>query len=101
MRAKVIEKKLVFRKFIRKHEIDLNNLKWVYLQKEDVCTKGCIEINTEINRVIVYTSDNEKFVFMYEGPSDANKLIEDIIRDNPNVRYGYTDENKELFKDII
>ncbi len=94
----VTDKKLVYRKYIRTCELPIENLVWAYLQQEDISAKMCCgSFHAEIGRVVVVERDGKKEVFQFESMQEARELLEQLIKENPEIQVGYTKENRERF----
>jgi len=68
MKAEVKDNKLYYREFLIKKELPIEDIRWVYLQKEDVNSKLCCgSLNIEITRVIVVDKNGKKISIEYES----------------------------------
>lgn len=98
--AKVIvaDGKLIYRKLMKIFEIPMTEILWAYLQQEDVSAKMCCgSFHSEIGRVIILERDGKKESFQFESMQEARELLEQLKKANPDMKIGYTKENKERF----
>ncbi len=105
MKVTVENGKLIYRKWIKRHELPLDDLQWAYLQMEDVSSHVCCgEYACEIGRVVVVDKNGKKEVFQFdhmgEGMKIARKLLAEIQAAKPDLAIGYTKENRAKFEPI-
>ncbi len=105
MKVRVEDGKLKYRKMLKKRELPLDDLKWAYLQMEDVSSHVCCgEYACEIGRVVVMDKAGKKEVFQFdhmgEGMKIARKLLHEIQKAKPDLAIGYTEENRAKFEPI-
>ncbi len=90
--------KIIYKKFMKRCELEISGLVWAYLQQEDVSAKMCCgSYNAEIGRVVVVDKDGKKEVFQFESMQEARELLAKIQRANADLTVGYTEENKKRF----
>lgn len=97
-KAEVKDGKLIYRELVFKKEMNLSDIVWIYLQKEDASAKMCCgSYNVEINRVIVVDKNMKEAAIEYENAAPAKALIEAVSKADDRIAVGYTDENKTRF----
>ena len=86
--------KIIYKKFMKRCELEISGLVWAYLQQEDVSAKMCCgSYNAEIGRVVVVDKDGKKEVFQFESMQEARELLAKIQRAIAFLKVGYTEEN--------
>lgn len=94
----VTDGKLIYRKWMKTCEIPVKEIVWAYLQQEEVSAKMCCgSFHSEIGRVVVLERDGKKEIFQFESMQEARELLEQLKEANPDMKVGYTKENKERF----
>ena len=94
----VANKKIVYKKLLRKQEIALDDIVWAYRQQQDAeTTFGGKSINLVINRVIVQDKEGKKTAFPFDRTDAAKKMLDEIAAAAPEIAIGYTEENKEKY----
>lgn len=94
----VTDGKLIYKKYLKTCELLVKDLVWAYLQQEDVSAKMCCgSFQAEIGRVIVMERNGKKEVFQFESMQEARELLEQLQKENPDMKVGYTRENRERF----
>lgn len=94
----VTDGKIQYKKFLATCELPVTDLVWAYLQQEDVSAKMCCgSFHSEIGRVIILERDGKKESFQFESMQEARELLEQLKKANPDMKIGYTKENKERF----
>ena len=95
----VEDEKIIYKKFMKRCELEISGLVWAYLQQEDVSAKMCCgSFGAEIGRVIVLERDGKKEIFQFESMQEARELLERIQKANPDLPVGYTEENRKRFE---
>lgn len=90
--------KIIYRKFMKRCELETAGLVWAYLQQEDVSAKMCCgSYNAEIGRVIVVDKNGKKEIFQFESMQEARELLAKLQQSNAELAIGYTTENKKKF----
>ena len=95
MKAEVKNGTLYYRDLLFKKELPIADIRWVYIQKEDINSKLCCgSYNMEITRVIVIDKDGRKVALEYEQNDPAREILAKISDPGSHILVGYTDENK-------
>ncbi|HBN57118.1 MAG TPA: hypothetical protein DD414_10115 [Lachnospiraceae bacterium] len=90
--------KIIYRKFMKRCELEVSGLVWAYLQQEDVSAKMCCgSYNAEIGRVIVVDKNGKKEIFQFESMQEARELLARLQQSNAELAIGYTAENRKKF----
>ena len=98
---KIKDGKIIYRRKFRRQEINIADIVWAYLQCENVKANMCWgTANFQIGRLIICDAQGNAEQFQYEGMDKPKELLEIIKKENPKADIGYTEENREKYKEL-
>ena len=93
---------LKYKQFFKEQELPVSDIAWSYLQNVSGATKVCCGgYGYEYWKLILYSKEGKKLTVQFSDDKAVHKLFEELKAANPEMACGFTEENKERFKEMI